>query len=243
MSTMKSIAICLTELGLSADRADALKVVDADVKKEVLEGIGNHVLSGCRYADFDGMIAEFTAGLLGPRTLPAKTQTTVLQLAAALEVLSPETLAASIVNRSRSHAEARSAFRRVFPNTPFPTDAEVMRFTSVEFVAMPESELGSFGFRAYVERNRGNLSTLTGVLKIGEYVIAEVFDKGEVQVRAGRGAREMRHLFAGNPTPSFWTFWKREKAAMQAAGLSIQKNGGEWEVVWWQQPVRASEVA
>ena len=104
----------------------------------------------------------------------------------------------------------------------------------IEFVAVESpAEFGSFGFRDYKRRNRGNLSNVAGVLKIGEYVIAEVFDKGMVQVRSGKGCREMRHLYVGNPTASFWSFWKRKKSAMRAAGLSVKKSGGAWEVAWW----------
>lgn len=51
-------------------------------------------------------------------------------------------------------------------------------------------------------------------------------------LRTSRGPRLLRKA---EPNGMFWGLWRSSKAELQAAGISVSKREGNWEVCWWQE--------
>src|SRR4051812_12899622 len=47
------------------------------------------------------------------------------------------------------------------------------------------------------------------------------------------GPRDLRQ--ATSISPKFWDAWRESKTEMKEAGISIKKNGTQWEIMWWAQ--------
>lgn len=62
--------------------------------------------------------------------------------------------------------------------------------------------------------------------------IANLLPWGEPkQIRTSRGERNLR---TAEPTPMFWNLWRSSKEELKAAGVSVDKRDGNWQVCWWQ---------
>jgi DNA helicase-2/ATP-dependent DNA helicase PcrA len=59
-------------------------------------------------------------------------------------------------------------------------------------------------------------------------------------IRTARGVRSLR---TANPTPSFWAEWRANKAALQADGITCDKDdAGNWRVLQWMKPDDATAL-
>lgn len=55
-------------------------------------------------------------------------------------------------------------------------------------------------------------------------------------------ARGIRSLRKADPTPAFWAEWRRNKAELQALGITCKPDGGSWVVMQWMSPDDAAAL-
>jgi hypothetical protein len=73
-----------------------------------------------------------------------------------------------------------------------------------------------------------------------KFRIEELLDWSEPKrVRTKNGPRD---LHKGKPTAKFWEAWRAAKTSLKDAGVSLNKDNGDWEAMWWRPIDEAEQV-